>query len=101
MPCRRFIALCTEKTLEAYLWASREYTMEQGEEVEGDLPPNLVEHSAEQVATGLRSYRQARSKMWLNFAEEEEEEEQRLLMGDGGAREREEVLLTMADEDMV
>ena len=29
-PFIRFIALCTEKTLDAYLWASNEYTMEVG-----------------------------------------------------------------------
>ena len=50
----RFIALCTEKTLEAYLWASQEYTME----VEGDesinLPPNLVEDSMEAVDTAVK-----------------------------------------------
>ena len=50
----RFIALCTEKTLEAYLWASQEYTMEVegGESV--NLPPNLVEDSMEAVDTAVK-----------------------------------------------
>ena len=50
----RFIALCTEKTLEAYLWASQEYTMEVEGEESINLPPNLVEDSIEAVDTAVK-----------------------------------------------
>ena len=50
----RFIALCTEKTLEAYLWASQEYTMEVEGEESINLPPNLVEDSMETVDTAVK-----------------------------------------------
>jgi len=96
-PFIRFIALCTEKTLDAYLWASKEYTMEVESGVDVDLPPNLVENTAEQVATGIRQYRQTQ-ELWLNFAEQEDDwARDTVHLGDG----KEEVLLTMDDADMV
>jgi len=101
-PFIRFIALCTEKTLDAYLWASQEYTMEveAGEAgVLAELPPNLVEDTMEEVVTGVRRYRATRASHWLNFAEEEEEEEgSTIRLGDGGRGE--EVLLTMDEQDV-
>ena len=53
-PFIRFIAECTENTLDAYLWASREYYGPPVGELTGsgggaELPYNLVEHSLEQV----------------------------------------------------
>ena len=63
-PFIRFIAECTENTLDAYLWASREYYGPPVGELTGsgggaELPYNLVEHSLEQVGliatTNLRS----------------------------------------------
>jgi len=48
-PFVRFIADCTEKTLDAYLWAASEYDTSD-QEIESDLPPNLIEHEAEQMA---------------------------------------------------
>jgi len=98
-PFIRFIALCTEKTLEAYLWASQEYTME----VEGDesvnLPPNLVEDSMEAVDTAVKRYRQSQVKHWLNFAEEAEGDEGGTIRLSDGRRE--EVVLTMDEDDVV
>jgi len=99
-PFIRFIALCTEKTLEAYLWASQEYTME----VEGDesvnLPPNLVEDSMEAVDTAVKRYRQGQVKHWLNLAEEETDGDEggTIRLSDGR---REEVMLTMDEDDVV
>ena len=61
----RFIALCTEKTLEAYLWASQEYHGPPSGELEGEeLPYNLLEHSLEQVNTQLTNLR---GELWLDF----------------------------------
>lgn len=48
-PFVRFIAHCTEKTLDAYLWASREYRTNDQTELDADLPPNLIEHGIDQV----------------------------------------------------
>merc|ERR1719422_2541173 len=46
-PFIRFIAHCTENTLDAYLWASKEYFGPALGELDGatELPYNLVEHS--------------------------------------------------------
>ena len=67
-PFIRFIALCTENTLDAYLWASREF---DGAELTGDqgaeLPFNVIEHSLEQVNTQIS---QQLSSHWINFAPE-------------------------------
>ena len=66
-PFIRFIAHCTENTLDAYLWASKEYYGPPVGELEGsgyDLPYNLVEHSLEQVNTQLS---QLSGSQWLNF----------------------------------
>ena len=54
-PFIRFIAECTENTLDAYLWASKEYFGPPVGELDGDteLPYNLVEHSLEQVNTQI------------------------------------------------
>lgn len=100
-PFIRFIALCTEKTLDAYLWASKEYTMEvEGDDMDtamGNLPPNLVENTVEEVNTGVREYRRnvkRTGEMWLNFAEEDEDEVIQLGGGDG-----ESIVLSMDDED--
>jgi len=106
-PFIRFIALCTEKTLDAYLWASKEYTMEvEAGEMDmdghlGELPPNLVENTIEQVNTGVRHYRKNK-KMWLNFAEEEEDNEV-IQLGDGGDADtpKERIVLTMDDDDIM
>jgi len=71
-PFVRFIAHCTEKTLDAYLWASQEY-ISMGEIESVELPHNLVEHSTEQVNTDVRSYRalQESEDNWLNFQQVE------------------------------
>jgi len=69
-PFIRFIAQCTENTLNAYLWASQEYiTPETGELESLELPRNLVEHSAEEVVTDLNKYKSRKSTAgnWLNF----------------------------------
>ena len=65
-PFVRFIAQCTEKTLEAYLWASKEYHGPPAGELEGEpeLPYNLLEHSLDQVNTQLSHLR---GSPWLNF----------------------------------
>ena len=67
-PFIRFIAECTENTLDAYLWASKEYygppVGELGTEGE-ELPLNLVEHSLEQVNTQLGKL--TGGSPWLNF----------------------------------
>eukprot|EP00092_Neocalanus_flemingeri_P031439 GFUD01034145.1.p1 GENE.GFUD01034145.1~~GFUD01034145.1.p1 ORF type:complete len:530 (-),score=186.64 GFUD01034145.1:707-2296(-) len=70
-PFIRFIAHCTEKTLDAYLWASQEYTSPAGELESMDLPHNLVEHTVELVNTDVRNYREMKEKSgsWLNFEE--------------------------------
>jgi hypothetical protein len=105
-PFVRFIALCTEKTLEAYLWASKEYTMEVEQDREdggmSELPPNLVEHTAEQVDTGLRSYLAGRGRSaWFDFADDQQDGVGATIqLGDGrGAKEA--VVLTMDDDDML
>lgn len=68
-PFIRFIAHCTEKTLDAYLWASQEFTETAGELESAELPLNLVEHSVDLVNTDVRKYRERREKQtpWLNF----------------------------------
>ena len=64
-PFVRFIAHCTENTLDAYLWASKEYHGPPAGELEGEeLPYNLLEHSLEQVNTQLTHLR---GSPWLNF----------------------------------
>ena len=64
-----------------------------------ELPPNLVEDTIEEVVTGVRRYRATSTSHWLNFAEEEDGEEgSTIRLGDGGRRE--EVLLTMDDQDV-
>ena len=67
-PFIRFIAECTENTLDAYLWASKEYygppLGELGSDDE-ELPLNLVEHSLEQVNTQLGKL--TGGSPWLNF----------------------------------
>jgi len=73
-PFVRFIAHCTEKTLDAYLWASQEYTI-PAEELEGvHLPYNLVEHTAEMVNTDVNNYREMKEigATWLNFEQVED-----------------------------
>ena len=64
-PFVRFIAQCTEKTLDAYLWAGKEYYGPPAGELEGEeLPYNLLEHSLDQVNTQLSDLR---GSQWLNF----------------------------------
>ena len=64
-PFVRFIAQCTENTLDAYLWASKEYHGPPAGELEGEeLPYNLLEHSLDQVNTQLSHLR---GSPWLNF----------------------------------
>jgi len=67
-PFIRFIAHCTEKTLDAYLWASQEF-ISMGELESVELPHNLVEHTMELVNTDVRKYREMRESAgnWLNF----------------------------------
>ena len=46
-PFIRFIAECTERTLDAYLWATHEYELKPVEMLdrdEAELPSNIVEH---------------------------------------------------------
>ena len=66
-PFVRFIAECTENTLDAYLWASKEYYGPPVGELGGEeeLPYNLVEHSLEQVNTQLSQL--TGGSPWLNF----------------------------------
>ena len=64
-PFVRFIAECTENTLDAYLWAGKEYYGPPAGELEGEeLPYNLLEHSLEQVNTQLSNLR---GSQWLDF----------------------------------
>jgi len=98
-PFIRFIALCTEKTLEAYLWASQEYTMEVEGEESINLPPNLVEDSIEAVDTAVKRYRQNQVKHWLNLAEEEDGDDGGVIRLSDGRRE--EIVLTMDEEDII
>jgi len=67
-PFIRFIAHCTEKTLDAYLWASQEY-ISMGELESMELPHNLVEHTTEQVNTDVWKYREMKESAvnWLNL----------------------------------
>jgi len=87
-PFVRFIAHCTENTLDAYLWASTEYPGPDPARLPGtaELPHNLLEHSLHQVNTDLLQYRDSRGgPAWLNLqpgqeagqaaAGQEEEEE--------------------------
>jgi len=71
-PFVRFIAHCTEKTLDAYLWAAREYTASsEQEKLEASLPPNLIENSAEEIK-GLRGYNNPPPReSFLDFSEAE------------------------------
>jgi len=98
-PFIRFIALCTEKTLEAYLWASQEYTMEVEGEESINLPPNLVEDSIEAVDTAVKRYRQNQERHWLNLAEEEDGDDGGVIRLSDGRRE--EIVLTMDEEDII
>jgi len=98
-PFIRFIALCTEKTLEAYLWASQEYTMEVEGEESINLPPNLVEDSIEAVDTAVKRYRQNQARHWLNLAEEEDGDDGGVIRLSDGRRE--EIVLTMDEEDII
>jgi len=98
-PFIRFIALCTEKTLEAYLWASQEYTMEVEGEESINLPPNLVEDSIEAVDTAVKRYRQNQGRHWLNLAEEEDGDDGGVIRLSDGRRE--EIVLTMDEEDII
>jgi len=98
-PFIRFIALCTEKTLEAYLWASQEYTMEVEGEESINLPPNLVEDSIEAVDTAMKRYRQNQERHWLNLAEEEDGDDGGVIRLSNGRRE--EIVLTMDEEDII
>jgi Fic family protein len=68
-PFIRFIAHCTEKTLDAYLWASQEF-ISMGELDSVELPHNLVEHTTEQVNTDVWKYREMRESAgnWLNLS---------------------------------
>ena len=72
-PFIRFIAHCTEKTLDAYLWASQEF-ISMGELESVELPHNLVEHTTEQVNTDLWKYREMKESAgnWLNFEQGDE-----------------------------
>ena len=72
-PFIRFIALCTENTLDAYLWASKEYhTAPMGElESDTELPFNIVEHSLEQVNTQMTK---TPAFQWLNFNPDNQED---------------------------
>ena len=67
-PFIRFIAHCTEKTLDAYLWASQEF-ISMGELESVELPHIVVEHTMELVNTDVRKYREMRESAanWLNF----------------------------------
>jgi len=71
-PFIRFIAHCTEKTLDAYLWASQEY-ISMGELESMELPHNLVEHTTEQVNTDVWKYREMKESAvnWLNLEQGE------------------------------
>lgn len=71
-PFVRFIAHCTEKTLDAYLWATQEWTGELEMDVQGaNLPANLLENSIEQVNSELLGRRREMKDQWLNLAGEE------------------------------
>lgn len=71
-PFVRFIAHCTEKTLDAYLWATQDWTGELDMDDQGaNLPANLLENSVEQVNSDLLRRRNGRPDHWLNLAGEE------------------------------
>ena len=69
-----------------------------------DLPPNLVENTAEQVNTGLRHYR-TNKEMWLNFAEDDNEMDDSVIQL-GEARNdnlgnTESIVLTLDNDDVM
>jgi len=71
-PFVRFIAHCTEKTLDAYLWASQEWPNNAGEidtgyELEAHLPANLLENSMDQVSMQVQKQMALRENLWLDF----------------------------------
>jgi len=77
-PFVRFIAHCTEKTLEAYLWASQEWPVSSNEidnesELSTYLPANLLENSFDQVSKQVQSQMAIRDRLWLDFGEEGED----------------------------
>lgn len=77
-PFVRFIADCTEKTLDAYLWAAQEYqTTDQ--EIESDLPPNLIEHEPEQMLQ-LRRRNLPPQGTFLDFSDSKSS--RKIIMGD-------------------
>jgi len=74
-PFIRFIAECTENTLDAYLWASKEYFGPALGELDGatELPYNLVEHSLEEVNTQISQLTGSLSPPdWINLDPENE-----------------------------
>ena len=74
-PFIRFIAECTENTLDAYLWASKEYFGPPLGELDGatELPYNLVEHSLEEVNTQISQLTGSLSPPdWINLDPENE-----------------------------
>merc|ERR1719193_1765210 len=67
-PFVRFIAHCTEKTLDAYLWAAREFSSSDPE-LESDLPPNLIEHGDQQMIHGIRRRNDVPQGTFLDFSD--------------------------------
>jgi len=67
-PFVRFIAHCTEKTLDAYLWAAREFSSSD-QELESDLPPNLIEHGDQQMIHGIRRRNDVPQGTFLDFSD--------------------------------